>query len=102
MSEASHDWAARSIIGEGAVVPCAMTEQLTEDDRGKAVIRGTERIGTVTDVRGNTVYFDPDFDHIPAQLRETLDVHPDDEHHTFEESAVTDVRNDEVHLRDDL
>jgi hypothetical protein len=33
-----------------------MTAELSDDDRGKSVINGTERIGTVTDVRGGTAY----------------------------------------------
>ena len=39
---------------------CAMTADLTDDDSGKTVVSGTERIGVVTDVRGGTAYVDPD------------------------------------------
>ena len=79
-----------------------MTAQLTEDDRGKTVVHGTERIGVVTDVRSGQAYVDPDWDHVPEALAETLDWDDDADAQTLAESAVTAVRNSEVRLRDDL
>ena len=79
-----------------------MTAELTDDDRGKTVVSGTERIGTVTDVATGTAYVDPDWDHVPDQLREALDWDPGDDRHAIEESQITAVQNAEVRLRDDL
>lgn len=63
---------------------------------------GTERIGTVTDVAGNTVYVDPDWDHVLDQLRDEFDWNPDDDQHEIPESAVTAVQNSQVRIRDDM
>ena len=79
-----------------------MTAELTDEDRGKTVVSGTERIGTVTDVATGTAYVDPDWDHIPDQLREALDWEEGDDHYTIDESQVTAVQNAEVRLREDL
>lgn len=79
-----------------------MTSELTEDDRGKTVVHGTERIGVVTDVRSGDAYVDPDWDHVPADLADTLGWDHDSATQTIGESAVTAVRNNEVRLREDL
>ncbi len=79
-----------------------MTEQLTDEDRGKQVVHETERIGVVTDVRGDTATVDPQWNHVHDELRAELGWDPDDEHQTLDESLVTDVRNGQVHLRDDI
>lgn len=78
-----------------------MTAELSDDDRGKTVVADTERIGTVTDVRGGTAYVDPDLDHVPDQLREALGWAGDGPY-TIDEDAITHVQNTEVRLRDDL
>lgn len=79
-----------------------MTADLTDDDRGKELVSRNKRLGVVTDVRGDTVYLDLDFDHVPDGLREKLDWDPDAETNTVEESVVETKRNDEVVLRDDV
>lgn len=79
-----------------------MTAELSEDDRGKTVVHGTERIGVVTDVQSGQAYVEPDWDHVPEALAETLDWNADADSQTIPESAVTAVRNSEVRLRDDL
>lgn len=78
-----------------------MTADLSEDDRGKEVVVGTERIGVVTDVRGGRAYVDPDFDHVDDDLAERLDWREGEEY-TIPESAVTEIANAEVRLREDL
>lgn len=88
-------------MGLAALLP-AMTADLTDDDRGKTVVHGTERIGTVTDVRSGTAYVDVDFDHVPEGLRRTLGWQEGNPPYTIEEDAVTAVANAEVRLRDDL
>lgn len=79
-----------------------MTAELSDDDRGKTVVSGTERIGTVTDVRGGTAYVNPDWNHVPEGLRDALDWEESDDDQPIDEDAVTAVRNDQVHLREDL
>lgn len=79
-----------------------MTAELSDDDRGKTVVSGTERIGVVTDVRGGRAYVDPDWDNVDDGLAETLDWDRNDDTYTIEESAITAVQNNEVRLRDDL
>lgn len=79
-----------------------MTADLSEEDRGKTVVSGTERIGTVTDVRGGTAYVDPDFDHVPSQLREELGWSEGDEQYSVPENAIETVQNSEVRLREEL
>lgn len=78
-----------------------MTAELSDDDRGKTVVAGTERIGTVTDVRGGTAYVDPDFEHVSERLREALGWAEGDDEHTVDEEDVTNVANSQVRLRDD-
>ena len=79
-----------------------MTAELSDDDRGKTVVSDTERIGTVTDVRGGTAYVDPDWDHIPEDLRDALDWSQGDDDHTIDEDAVTAVQNSQIRIREDL
>lgn len=79
-----------------------MTAELNNDDRGKTVVSGSERIGTVTDVSGGTAYVDPDWDHVPDQLGEALGWDESDDTHRLDESMVAAVQNAEVRLRDDL
>ena len=79
-----------------------MTVDLSEDDRGKEVVRGTERIGVISDVRGDRAYVDPDWDHVDDDLADTLGWHEDDDTHTIAAAAFTAIQNAEVRLRDDL
>lgn len=79
-----------------------MTAELSDDDRGKTVVSGTERIGVVTDVRGDRVYVDPDWDHVNDGLAEALEWNQGDDTHFIDESAVTAVQNNEVRLRENL
>lgn len=83
-------------------VPRDVTADLSEDDRGKTVVSGTERIGTVTDVRGGTAYVDPDFDHVSDGLADALGWSEGDDRYAIPEDAITAVQNAEVRLRDDL
>lgn len=78
-----------------------MTADLTQDDRGKTLVRQSTRLGTVTDVDGATVYVEIDQDHVPDDLRETLGWDGDDVQ-TLSEDAITAVQNSEVRLRTDL
>lgn len=79
-----------------------MTADLSDGDRGKTVVAGTERIGTVTDVSGGTAYVEPDLDQVPSQLKDALGWREGDEHYTVDENAITNVQNSEVRLREDI
>lgn len=79
-----------------------MTAELSEEDRGKAVVSGTERIGVVDEVRTGTAYVDPDWNNVPEQLQDVLDWNRGDDTYPIEESAITASRNDVLQLRDDL
>lgn len=79
-----------------------MTAELSDDDRGKTVVSGTERIGVVTDVRGGRAYVDPEWENVDEGLKETLDWSEDDDTHSIEESSFATVQNNEVRLRSDL
>ena len=81
-----------------------MTAELSDDDRGKKVVSGTERIGVVTDIRGDQAYVDPDWDHVDDDLAAALGWDPDDEDddYTVDESSITAVQNAEVRLRENL
>lgn len=79
-----------------------MTADLSDDDRGKTVVAGSKRIGTVTDVRGGRAYVAPDLDHVDDDLRDALGWADDEAEHAIDEDHVTEVQNAEVRLRDDL
>lgn len=78
-----------------------MTADLSDDDRGKALVTRNTRLGVVTDVRGDTVYLDLDGD-VPDGLRDRLDLDPDDETTTVPSSPLDVTGNDEVVVRDDV
>lgn len=77
-----------------------MTAELSEDDRGKTVVYGTERIGTVDEVSSGTAYVDPEFDHVPEDLAARLGWDEGDERYPLDEEDVTEVINAEVRLRE--
>ncbi|MFB6220030.1 MAG: hypothetical protein ABEH90_01210 [Halolamina sp.] len=79
-----------------------MTATLTDEDRGKELVHETERIGAVTDVHGDTVYVDPQWDHVHEELREKLGWDRSDERHTVDESDIEHVRNNQIFLREFL
>lgn len=78
-----------------------MTADLSDDDRGKALVTRNTRLGVVTDVRGDTVYLDLDGD-VPDELRDRLDLDPGEETCTVPSSALDVKGNDEVVVRDDV
>ena len=79
-----------------------MAAELSDDDTGKAVVNSNERIATVTDIAGDTVYVDPNWNEIPEDVLEQFDWDRSDDQHKIPESAFTGVQDEEVYLRDDL
>lgn len=79
-----------------------MTPEISDDDRGKAVVNSNERIATVTDVVGDTVYVDPNWNDVPEGVFEELQWDRNDDQHKIPKSAITGVKDDEILLRDDL
>lgn len=76
-----------------------MTVDLSQDDRGKTLVHRNDRVATVTDVRSGTAYLDLDDGNVSDELRAALDW---DDEATVDEDAITDDRNGQLHLRDDL
>lgn len=79
-----------------------MAAELSDDDSGKAVVNSNQRIGTITDVVEDTVYVDPNWNEVPADVMEGLDWDRSDDQHKIPESAFSGVQEDEAFLRDDL
>lgn len=79
-----------------------MPTRVTESDRGKELVYRTNRVGTVTDVSGDDVFVDPDFDTIPSDLQDTFDWDPNGDDYVLDQQLVTDISNGKVRLRDDV
>lgn len=79
-----------------------MPTRVTQEDRGKELVFQTSRVGVVTDVEGDDVFVDPDFDRLPSDLRATFDWDPTDDHYVLSQQVITDISNGKVRLRDDL
>lgn len=79
-----------------------MTAQPSDDDEGKAVVNGNQRLATITNVVDDTAYVDPAWNEAPEAVLEELDWDRSDDEHWIPESAVSGVKDDEVLLRDDL
>ncbi|WP_158058176.1 PRC-barrel domain containing protein [Halorussus halophilus] len=74
----------------------------TDDDEGKSVVMGDEKVGMITEVEHGTAYVDPD-PGITDRIKATLDWGDRDEDtYPLQESRVDTVTDDEVRLRDDL
>ncbi|PSP54872.1 hypothetical protein BRC82_07655 [Halobacteriales archaeon QS_1_67_19] len=73
--------------------------QFTDDDEGKAVVMGDEKVGMVQEVRGGTAYVDPD-PGITDKIKSTLDWgDADEDTYPLEESRVDTITDDEVRLQ---
>ena len=79
-----------------------MTAQLSDDDEGKAVVNSNQRIGTITDVVGDTAYVDPNWNEVPEDVMQELDWDRTDDQHKIPASAFSGVQDDAAYLRDDL
>ncbi|NHN60945.1 MULTISPECIES: PRC-barrel domain containing protein [Halorussus] len=76
--------------------------QFSEDDEGKDVVMGDDKVGTVQEVRGDTAYVNPDAG-ITDKIKASLDWGDDDEDtYPLEADQVDAVTDDEVRLRSDL
>ena len=74
----------------------------TEDDEGKSVTMGDDKIGMITEVDHGTAYVDPD-PGITDRIKATLDWGDRDEDtYPLQESRVDAITDDEVRLRRDL
>ncbi|WP_137286661.1 PRC-barrel domain containing protein [Halorussus salinisoli] len=79
-----------------------MNAELSDDDEGKAVVNSNQRIGTTTDIAGDTAYVDPNWNDVPEGVFDQLDWDRSDDQYTIPESAISGVKDDEVLLRDEL
>lgn len=74
----------------------------TEDDEGKSVVMGDEKVGMITEVEHGTAYVDPD-PGITDRIKATLDWGSrDDDTYPLQESRVDTITDDEVRLQHDL
>lgn len=79
-----------------------MTE-LTDEDEGKAVVRGNESIGRVVEVDHSTAYVDPDpgiTDTIKSKLgwgdQEDEDTYP------LQEAGIESITDDQIRLKEEF
>ena len=79
-----------------------MTTRVAEENRGKELVYRTNRVGTVTDVAGDDVFVDPDFEVIPDDLRGAFGWDQTDDRYAFDQQMVTDISNGTGRLRDDV
>ena len=79
-----------------------MPTRVTESDRGKELVYRTNRVGTVTDVSGDDVFVDPDFEVLPDDLRDEFGWDPADDQTVLDQQLVTEIANGKVRLRDDV
>lgn len=73
--------------------------RLTEDDQGKPVFMGDEKVGMIQRIEDNTAYVDPDAG-VTDQVKATLDWRDADEDgYPLPEDRVDTITADEVRLR---
>lgn len=76
--------------------------QFSENDEGKSVVMGDEKVGMVQEVRGNTAYVNPDAG-VTDKIKATLDWGDDTEDtYPLQENRVDSVTDDEIRLKRDL
>jgi len=79
-----------------------MSTPIREGDEGKAVVRGDDKVGIVTEVRAGTAYVDPDpglTDKLKAELG-WADAGEDT--YPLQEAAIDTVTDDEIRLKRSL
>ena len=79
-----------------------MAPELSDGDEGKAVVNSNQRIATISDVVDDTVYVDPDWNEVPADVMEGLDWDRTDDQHKIPASAFSGVEDDAAYLRGDV
>ncbi|WP_435180740.1 hypothetical protein [Halorussus sp. AFM4] len=78
-----------------------MAPELSDGDEGKAVVTSNQRIATISDVVGDTVYVDPNWNEVPEDVIERLDWDRSDDQHKIPASAFSGVEDEEAYLRGD-
>ena len=76
--------------------------QFSEDDEGKSVVMGDDKVGMVQEVRGDTAYVNPDAG-ITDKIKASLDWGEDTEDtYPLEADRVDAITDDEIRLRSNL
>lgn len=76
--------------------------QFSEDDQGKAVVMGDEKVGMIQRVEGGRAYVDPD-PGITDQVKATLDWGDmDEDTYPLQDDRVDTITDDEVRLRSQM
>jgi hypothetical protein len=81
-----------------------MATELTEDDEGKTVVHGSDKLGRITNVEHGTAYVDPDpsiTDTIMSKLGWS-DETEHDETYPLSDESVVEVTSDEVRVEENL
>lgn len=79
-----------------------MAPELSDEDEGKPVVNSNQQIATITNVVGDTVYVDPNWNEVPEDVMEGLDWDRSDDQHKIPASAFSGVQDDAAYLRGDL
>ena len=85
---------------ENGVCFFAMATNFTENDEGKPVVMGDEKVGMIKRVEHGTAYVDPD-PGITDKIKSTLDwgdSSRDDDTYPLQENRVNTITDDEVRL----
>lgn len=73
--------------------------RFSDDDQGKAVVMGDEKVGMIERVEGGTAYVDPD-PGITDKIKSTLDWGDmDEDSYPLSDDKVDTITDDEVRLR---
>ena len=76
--------------------------QFSDDDQGKAVVMGDEKVGMIQRVEGGRAYVDPD-PGITDKIKSTLDWGDmDEDTYPLSDDRVDTITDDEVRLRSQM
>jgi hypothetical protein len=76
--------------------------QFSEDDQGKSVVMGGEKVGMIQRVEGGKAYVDPD-PNLTDRVKATLDWGDmDEDTYPLQDDMVDTITDDEVRLRSQM
>ena len=75
---------------------------IDESAEGKQVVRGTDTVGRVVEVRHGTAYVDPDPGITDTLMSKLGWADADEDTYPLQEESIAEVTDDEIRLRDTL
>lgn len=75
---------------------------IDESAEGKKVVRGTDTVGRVVEVRHGTAYVDPDPGVTDTLMSKLGWGDADEEAYPLQEESIAEVTDDEIRIRDTL